>query len=272
MNIPKGYKLVPVEPTAEMLIATEAIDAGTSHRGAGEYELCNVGDYWEAMLSAAPTPPQPIYDEAKELKSFKSFWASTMNTEEMDLHIHRYPMGKGWAFACHETNRGWMSWVARAKAGGELPENPEAHLTINGGGILSRRINPPLITVNGADVLIKDVALVDCTLEYSIHELESVGVKVKNVHRNNFHNPGGSYAADLKATGLTEITVTSGFRRSYTEEILKSGGFVDNTPGAKAGIKPTECTASTCNQIREESGLPANHPCQACGRGACIDR
>lgn len=29
---------------------------------------------------------------------------------------------------------------------------------------------------------------------------------------------------------------------------------------------------STCNQIREESDLPTNHPCQACGHGACIDR
>ena len=25
-------------------------------------------------------------------------------------------------------------------------------------------------------------------------------------------------------------------------------------------------------QIREESGLPTNYPCKACGRGACIDR
>lgn len=34
--------------------------------------------------------------------------------------------------------------------------------------------------------------------------------------------------------------------------------------------KPVE--GSTCNQIREESGLPTNHPCQACGHGSCIDR
>ncbi|MBC3254344.1 hypothetical protein HU733_02465 [Pseudomonas paralactis] len=35
-------------------------------------------------------------------------------------------------------------------------------------------------------------------------------------------------------------------------------------------LKPAE--GSTCNQIREESGLTINAPCQACGHGACIDR
>lgn len=35
-------------------------------------------------------------------------------------------------------------------------------------------------------------------------------------------------------------------------------------------LKPA--AGSTCNQVREESGLPVNVPCQACGRGTCIDR
>ena len=35
-------------------------------------------------------------------------------------------------------------------------------------------------------------------------------------------------------------------------------------------LKPA--AGSTCNQVREESGLPVNAPCQACGRGTCIDR
>ncbi|WP_340052079.1 hypothetical protein [Pseudomonas proteolytica] len=63
MSIPNGFKLVPVEPSAEMLRVTEAIDAETFYRGEGEYELCNAGDYWGAMLAAAPALPQPIYDE-----------------------------------------------------------------------------------------------------------------------------------------------------------------------------------------------------------------
>ena len=37
-------------------------------------------------------------------------------------------------------------------------------------------------------------------------------------------------------------------------------------------LKPAEDSGSTCNQIREESGLPINRPCKACNGGACIDR
>ncbi|MNP05138.1 hypothetical protein D3C76_970830 [compost metagenome] len=42
----------------------------------------------------------------------------------------------------------------------------------------------------------------------------------------------------------------------------------------RAALKPTESGASgmTCNQIREESGLPINNPCTACNNGACIDK
>lgn len=54
-----------------------------------------------------------------------------------------------------------------------------------------------------------------------------------SVSRNTFHNTGGTYGADLIGMSLTEITVTSGFKCNYTEENLKSGGFVDNTPGAE---------------------------------------
>lgn len=40
-----------------------------------------------------------------------------------------------------------------------------------------------------------------------------------------------------------------------------------------AALKPAEEAAgSTCNQIREESGLPTKNPCVACNNGACIDR
>ena len=40
-----------------------------------------------------------------------------------------------------------------------------------------------------------------------------------------------------------------------------------------AALKPAEeATGSTCNQIREESGLPTKNPCVACNNGACIDR
>lgn len=51
----EGWKLVPVEPTAEMWKAADEIDnrmfAGGSSHGA------ETGQIWEAMLDAAPTPP-----------------------------------------------------------------------------------------------------------------------------------------------------------------------------------------------------------------------
>ena len=40
-----------------------------------------------------------------------------------------------------------------------------------------------------------------------------------------------------------------------------------------AALKPAEeATGSTCNQVREESGLATKNPCVACNNGACIDR
>lgn len=45
--------------------------------------------------------------------AFELHWDSTMNTIEMDLH--RF----GGGYACHETNRGWISfkagWIAAFK-------------------------------------------------------------------------------------------------------------------------------------------------------------
>lgn len=69
MNIPKGYKLVPVEPAEEMLSAL--IDTW--------FAACPIDDQdamaqaYKSMLAAAPIPPQPIYDEAKERKLFENF-------------------------------------------------------------------------------------------------------------------------------------------------------------------------------------------------------
>lgn len=69
-NIPKGYKLLPVEPTDEMIMAFITRQAiGFSD----EYPSVRFGGNYRAMLAAAPTPPQPIYDEAKERELFESF-------------------------------------------------------------------------------------------------------------------------------------------------------------------------------------------------------
>jgi septal ring factor EnvC (AmiA/AmiB activator) len=62
------------------------------------------------------------------------------------------------------------------------------------------------------------------------------------------------------------------------EECIDSGQvdgiLAEDIQNALALIKPTGSGASgsTCNQIREESGLPINKPCIACNNGACIDK
>ena len=58
MNIPNGFKLVPVEPTEEMLDVIRA--------GGYSWHL------YSNLLAAAPTPPQPIYAEEKERELFEA--------------------------------------------------------------------------------------------------------------------------------------------------------------------------------------------------------
>ena len=69
MSIPKGYKLVPVEPTDDMVIAF----AETWYSKRQAYDDPDMLDAYRDMLATAPTPPQPIYDEAKERELFESF-------------------------------------------------------------------------------------------------------------------------------------------------------------------------------------------------------
>lgn len=115
MNIPKGYKLVPVEPTAEMLAAEIAPVLCLGNPETPRVEQWRRGLY-TAMLAAAPAPPQHIYDETKERELFEAFWKSNMNVKIMDLHRNIYPMNSGWSYTCCETNRSWMTWLACAQS------------------------------------------------------------------------------------------------------------------------------------------------------------
>lgn len=92
MNIPKGYKLVPAEPTTDMVIAF----AETWYSKRRAYDDPDMDDAYRDMLAAAPTPPQPIYDEAKELESCRSSWMKT---------------APGVAFADY-----WKGWNSRAQS------------------------------------------------------------------------------------------------------------------------------------------------------------
>lgn len=51
-----------------------------------------------------------------ERDKFEAFWRSTMNVQDMDLHRCEFPMTAydDQPYACHETERGRMTWMARA--------------------------------------------------------------------------------------------------------------------------------------------------------------
>lgn len=77
MNIPEGFKLVPVDPTENMVIhgfESTPNECFTDYKVWDAYQEmsgCQQAAFraklcWAAMLAAAPTPPQPIYDEAAE--------------------------------------------------------------------------------------------------------------------------------------------------------------------------------------------------------------
>lgn len=72
-NIPKGYRLVPVVPTDDMIVAFA--EAWYSRRQT--IDDPDMADAYRDMLAVAPAPPQLIYDEAKELESCRSSWEKT---------------------------------------------------------------------------------------------------------------------------------------------------------------------------------------------------
>lgn len=111
MIIPNGYKLVPVNAHLEK--SFDVIDGKHLPTIKITLPACNPDDTnaWDrrdaiglmvkTMLSAAPTPPQPIYDEAKERELFNSWYGELPTTKLKETM--------------------WMAWEAcaqsRAKSG-----------------------------------------------------------------------------------------------------------------------------------------------------------
>ena len=109
MNIPKGYKLVPVEPTEEMLSAMWSI----MHSHGASTKVC-----YEAMLAAAPTPPQPIYDEVKERQLFED--TMLVDSEEAGFGEPDLYRDSGGLYRQPYHQAAWGGWIrcaqSRAKA------------------------------------------------------------------------------------------------------------------------------------------------------------
>lgn len=136
MSIPEGFKLVPVEPTENMVIhgfesapnecftdykVWEAYqEMSGCQQAAFRAKLC-----WAAMLAAAPTPPQPIYDEAKERKLFESFVVGFHHGAKLTGYVHDDPDYPGlngqFLYEDWDVQSAWAVWQkcaqSRAKAG-----------------------------------------------------------------------------------------------------------------------------------------------------------
>lgn len=109
MNIPKGFRLVPVDLTEEMLAAAFNAPLPLVYIDSlkAQTDLKNRTGY-KAMLAAAPATPQPIYDEAKERELFEAYCA------KVGLPIDTLPSGEYLIPATRFMSQGWH---ARAKAG-----------------------------------------------------------------------------------------------------------------------------------------------------------
>ncbi|MEX2901359.1 hypothetical protein AB3967_08515 [Pseudomonas rhodesiae] len=102
------FKLVPAEPTAEM-----------NHAGDMSYSW-DVAKIYRAMLAAAPTLPQPVYDEAKERELFET-WALEQIGPYFNKHEDCLVRTDHGGYVYGQTVTSWLSWQAcaqsRAKAG-----------------------------------------------------------------------------------------------------------------------------------------------------------
>lgn len=122
MNIPNGFKLVPVEPTEEMIEWVEG-DPYTFSTGDEEW-VGLVGEdmareIYVAMISAAPTPPQQIYDEAKERELFEAHYRKEFEensgNELSDADIQSMRDGPWYGESRHYLNGQWAGWKQCAK-------------------------------------------------------------------------------------------------------------------------------------------------------------
>lgn len=103
------WKLVPVEPTESMVInGFESVpdecftdeevweqyqEMSGCQQAAFRAKLC-----WAAMIAAAPTPPQPTYDEEKERELFEASATSALGRDSDGYYIatDTYLRWQGW--------------------------------------------------------------------------------------------------------------------------------------------------------------------------------
>lgn len=115
MNIPNGFKLVPVIPTDDMLYAASCVHGPC---GFGEVKR-RIGLEYRAALSVAPSPPQPNYDEANERELFEQAYRVEFEegsgNELSDADIKSMRDGPWYGESRHYLNGQWAGWKQCAK-------------------------------------------------------------------------------------------------------------------------------------------------------------
>lgn len=116
MNIPKGYVLVPVELTQEMIqagIDTECVDTGDADFD----ELQDYRSVYKSFLESAPKAP--AYDEAKEREMFESEFRSFPEGIYFSKYKGMYLSVNGRIYEqgqATDMNNQWAGWKACAKS------------------------------------------------------------------------------------------------------------------------------------------------------------
>lgn len=119
MNIPKGYKLVPVEPTCSMVLAgLKALGGCVGSCGeASPPDGSDIHDAFSEMLAAAPTPPQPIYDEAADLVAFEKWVAEECERDDVEPDFSLVANGEYENDTLNIARRAWLACAqSRAKS------------------------------------------------------------------------------------------------------------------------------------------------------------
>lgn len=115
MNIPNGFKLVPVEPTNEMVAAIQDRITVTSRGG----KIGCKAALREA-IEVSTAPPQPIYDEEKERELFEACYRKEFEensgNELSDADIQSMRDGPWYGESRHYLNGQWAGWKACAKS------------------------------------------------------------------------------------------------------------------------------------------------------------
>lgn len=101
MNIPEGYRLVPVKANCDQL-----------HAGASKSGVLFI---YEAMVEAAPAVELNAYDEAKERELFEAYHSISSGLEGTDLETE-FDRKEDGEYIYMMAADGWKYWEACAKS------------------------------------------------------------------------------------------------------------------------------------------------------------